>query len=210
MNRLQGELERLYGHAMVLELEGAGGWSELAKVWTGVQVELEWPAPGIAVNGSDACQLWFSVPGSVSALEAEGLLAALRSRYLCDVRPDRIRIRTKTAPPPFQAGPERWSAFVTPDLAALFDEGPWLDLPPGDDAQAELLSRLKPIPADALRRALPLLQPVPQAAAPLARMPEDDDPRRFLLRVMNDAAEDMHLRIEAAKALLGGKEGQPR
>jgi len=210
MNRLQGELERLYGHARVLELEGAGSWSELAKVWTGVQAELELPAPGIAVNGCDAYQLWFSFPASVSDPEAERLLAALRSRYLGDVRPDRIRIRTKAAPPPFQAAPERWSAFVTPDLAALFDEGPWLDLPPGDDAQAELLSRLKTIPSDALRRALPLLQPAPQAAAPLPRMPEDDDPRRFLLRVMNDAAVDMHLRIEAAKALLDGNEGQRR
>lgn len=210
MNRLQGELERLYGHARVLELEGAGSWSELAKVWTGVQAELELPAPGIAVNGCDAYQLWFSFPASVSDPEAERLLATLRSRYLGDVRPDRIRIRTKAAPPPFQAAPERWSAFVTPDLAALFDEGPWLDLPPGDDAQAELLSRLKPIPADALRRALPLLQPAPQAAAPLPQMPDDDDPRRFLLRVMNDAAVDMHLRIEAAKALLDGNEGQRR
>jgi hypothetical protein len=195
---------------MVLELAGPGGWTELAKVWTGVQAELELPAPGIAVNGADAYQLWFSFPGTVSASEAERLLASLRSRYLREVRPDRIRFNSKAVPPPFQVSPERWSAFVTPDLAALFDEGPWLDLPPGDDAQAELLSRLKPIPADGLRRALALLQPVVAAGAPSPQAPQDSNPRSFLLRVMNDATVDMHLRIEAAKALLAGDEGQRR
>jgi hypothetical protein len=217
MNRLQGELQRLYGNAMVLELAGAGGWTELAKVWTGVQADLELPAPGIAVNGSDAYQLWFSFPDTVSASDAEGMLAVLRARYLGDVRPHRIRFNAKAAPPPFQAAPERWSSFVTPDLAALFDEGPWLDLPPGDDAQAELLSRLKSIPADALRRALPRLVPAPQAGTPApqagtpsSQTPERDDPRRFLLRVMNDATVEMRLRIEAARALLGGSEGQRR
>jgi hypothetical protein len=207
MNRLQGELQRLYGNAMVLELTGAGGWGELAKVWTGVQSDLELPAPGIAVNGVDAYQLWFPFPDTVSASEAERFLASLRSRYLREVRPERIRLNAKAAPPPFQAKPERWSAFVTPDLAALFDEGPWLDLPPGDEGQAELLSRLKPIPADGLRRALALLQPVAQSGTAPSQGTEDSDPRRFLLRVMNDASVDMHLRIEAAKALLAGNEG---
>jgi hypothetical protein len=210
MNRLQGELQRLYGNAMVLELAGAGSWAELAKVWTGVQADLELPAPGIAVNGTDAYQLWFSFPDTVSASDAEGFLGSLRSRYLREVRPERIHLNAKAAKPPFQAAPERWSAFVTPDLAALFDEGPWLDLPPGDDAQAELLSRLKPIPADNLRRALQQLEPVAQATAPSSPAQEQDDPRRFLQRVMNDATVEMHLRIEAAKALLGANEGQRR
>lgn len=216
MNRLQGELQRLYGQAdgtgkvMVLELAGAGGWAELSKVWSGVQADLELPAPGIAVNGSDAYQLWFSFPDGVVASEAEGFVASLRARYLRDVRPERIRLNTKAARPPFQAAPERWSAFLTPDLAALFDEGPWLDLPPGDDAQAELLSRLKSMPAEDLRRALQRRKPAAEASAPSSQPQEQDDPRRFLLRVMNDATVDMHLRIEAAKALLAGHEGQRR
>ena len=116
-----------------------------------------------------------------------------------------------TAVPPFQSAPECWSAFVTPDLAALFDETPWLDLPPGADAQAELLSRLQPIGARELQRALQRLQPPAEAASSaLHAATNDDDPRRFLLRVMNDAGVEMRLRIEAAKALLLAAEGSPR
>lgn len=213
MNRLQAELQRLYGpdRVAVLEVAGAGGWAELAKVWQGVQADLELPAPGIAVNGSDACQLWFSFLEGVSPLEAEGLLASLRSRYLRDVRPERIRMsRQPGAMPPFQVAPERWSAFVTQDLAALFDEGPWLDLPPGVDAQAELLSRLRPMAAEGLQRALQRLQPPATASMPASQGVQQDDPRDFLLRVMNDAGVDLQWRIEAAKALLLSQEGPRR
>jgi hypothetical protein len=95
----------------------------------------------------------------------------------------------------------RWSAFVAPDLAAVFGDDPSLDLPPGDEAQAEVLSRIQPIPAADWQRAIasadpaarPVSQPTPTA---------QDDPRRFLLSVMNDATVDMALRVEAAKALL--------
>jgi hypothetical protein len=209
MNRLQGELQRLYGSAdapdrvAVLELAGAGGWSGLARVWQGVQADLELPAPGIAVNGADAYQLWFSFADAASVGSAERLIDALRARYLPDVPPERIRINLQPAPmPPLEVGAERWSAFVTPDLAALFDEGPWLDLPPGVDAQAELLSRLQPIAAKDLARAMERLEPAPEATAPAPQRSEEMDPKRFLLQVMNDAGVDMHLRIEAAKALL--------
>lgn len=209
MNRLQGALQRLYGsvdapdRVAVLELAGAGGWSGLAKVWQGVQADLELPAPGIAVDGSDAYQLWFSFPEAAAAGSAERLLAALRARYLPDVPPERIRSNLRPAPmPPLQVAAERWSAFVTADLAALFDEGPWLDLPPGVDAQAELLSRLQPMTADGLRRALERLETSPAPTTPTQQRSEEMDPRRFLLHVMNDAGVDMHLRIEAAKALL--------
>lgn len=213
MNRLQAESQRLYGpdRVAVLELAGAGGWAELAKVWQGVQADLELPAPGIAVNGSDAYQLWFSFLEGVSPLEAEGLLAALRRRYLRDVHPERIRAsRLPGTLPPVQVAPDRWSAFVTQDLAALFDEGPWLDLPPGVDAQAELLSRLQPMTPEGLQRALQRLQPPATASMPSPQGAEQDDPRGFLLRVMNDPGVDMPWRIEAAKALLASQEGQRR
>ena len=39
--------------------------------------------------------------------------------------------------------PEHWSAFVAPDLAHIFNDTPWLDLPPNLEGQAELLARLK-------------------------------------------------------------------
>jgi hypothetical protein len=209
MNRLQAELQRLYGsphapeRAAVLELAGAGGWSELAKVWQGVQADLELPAPGIAVNGADAYQLWFALPDASAAGDAERLLAGLRRRYLREVPPERIRSGLRPAPvPPLQVQAERWSAFVTQDLAALFDEGPWLDLPPGVDAQAELLSRLQTMGADPLMRALQRLESSPEPATSAQQRAEEGDPRRFLLQVMNDAGVDMRLRIEAAKALL--------
>ncbi|MEJ5992712.1 hypothetical protein WG902_22170 [Ramlibacter sp. PS3R-8] len=213
MNRLQAESQRLYGtgRAAVLELAGAGGWTELAKVWQGVQAELELPAPGIAVNGSDAHQLWFSFPQAVAAPEAERFLASLRAHFLREVPPERIRFNLHPAPmPPFQVGPDRWSAFVTQDLATLFDAGPWLDMPPGVEAQAELLSRLQSMAPQALQRAMQRMKPVASASMPLPQGAEQDDPRSFLLRVMNDAHADMHLRIEAAKALLLAQDGQRR
>lgn len=213
MNRLQAELQRLYGkgRTAVLELAGAGGWAELAKVWQGVQADLELPAPAIAVNGSDAYQLWFSFSVQVAAAEAESFLAALRARYLRDVPADRVRFNLQpVSMPPFQLGPDRWSAFVTQDLAALFDEGPWLDMPSGVDAQADLLSRLQSMPADAVQRAMLRLKPVAEANMPASLATDPDDPRSFLLRVMNDAGVDMHLRIEAAKALLGAQQGPGR
>ena len=210
MNRLQAELRRLYGtgRVAVLELSGAGGWAGLAKAWLGVQSDLGLPAPAIAVNGSDAYQLWFSFGEAVAAEEAEGFLTSVWSRYLREVPPDRVRFSLDPETlPPFQVEPDRWSAFVTQDLATLFDEGPWLDMPSGVDAQADLLSRMQPIPADALRRARLRLKPAADASMPLADGVDQEDPRGFLLRVMNDGNADMHLRIEAAKALLLAREG---
>jgi hypothetical protein len=146
--------------------------------------------------------------------EALAVLEALRRRYLADVPQDRLR--TTPAPaaapeisgmPPGERGEERWSAFVAPDLAALFVDEPWLDLPPGNDAQAELLSRLQCMsPAD-LRRAI--AQPPAEAtAAPSSSAAPSQDPRGFLLAVMNDRGIELHLRIEAAKALLPYYEAQ--
>lgn len=56
------------------------------------------------------------------------------------------------------------------------------------------------IPAPAIERA-PVAVPASAAPASAAASPEDD-PRGFLLRVMNDERIEMALRIEAAKALL--------
>jgi hypothetical protein len=92
---------------------------------------------------------------------------------------------------------------VAPDLAPLFVDEPWLDQPPGADAQAELLSRVQPATPEAFARALAKLAPA--AAAPGTGRPatgDRADPRQFLLSVMQDASVDLQLRIEAAKALL--------
>jgi hypothetical protein len=208
------------GHARTLVLQAMlpAGWGALSAAWSGVQADFEFPAPAIAVTGIDAYQLWFSLAQPVPLADAAAFLDGLRARYLAQVRPDRLATRPSTASatqrvplvPGLQADPGRWSAFVTPDLAALFADEPWVDLPPSADAQANVLGGLASIPRDVFARALaqlrpaerPLAPPVAAATSALATFAETTDPRRFLLAVMNDGTVDLRLRIEAAKALL--------
>ena len=219
-SRLQTELQRLFDtqpdaqgrvRTLVLGISGPADWPELAAVWRGVQTELNWPAPAIAINGVDAFELWMSLREPVMQDDARRVLQHLCARYLGDVAPARWRLwpaldEDSAAPPQAQpqlhAATGRWSAFVAPDLAAVFGDDPSLDLPPGDEAQAEVLSRIQPIPAADWQRAIASADPpVRQASMPTTPKPQDD-PRRFLLNVMNDATVDMALRVEAAKALL--------
>ena len=121
-----------------------------------------------------------------------------------------------------QANGGRWSAFVAPDLAPVFAEEPWLDLPPSLDGQSNLLSGLDSIELADFQRALERLTPTsipahprPPAESPVTAVAGVDpvrtgsaptgawpDPQRFLLDVMNDDTVVLGLRIEAAKALL--------
>jgi hypothetical protein len=228
MNRLQTELLRLYGpqdaqaqgaaggtvRAMVLEVAKPAGWDEVSTVWQGVQVDLELPPPAIALSGTDAYQLWFSFAQPVPHGQVLALMEALRSRYLGDAGQARITMHPPGAAqglrlPPFEAQPGQWSAFVAADLAALFADERWLDLTPGADAQAELLSRLQSVTAHEWTQALARLAPSETASAGDAAPASGSlDPRRFLLEVMNDPAVDLRLRIEAAKALLPFFEGK--
>lgn len=222
MNRLEAELHRLFlspgqsredaaARALVLEVTGAGAWNELAKAWQGVQADLQLPAPGIAVSGSDGYQLWFSLAEPVPPGQALAFLDALAKRYLGEVPAERIRTSPSAMPgaktprvPPLQVAEGRWSAFVTVDLAAVFADEHWLDLPPTPDAQADVLSRLQCTPPADLLRAVERLAsaevPLPQGAVQGVAPPLD--PRGFLLEVMNDRSVALPLRIEAAKALL--------
>jgi hypothetical protein len=133
--------------------------------------------------------------------------------------------RTPAMVPALQVNCTDWSAWVAPELAVMFTDTPWLDIEPVDDGQAALLRPLRPIrqaefdaalarlhepalradaPANA-PAAVPAREPAGASATPaIASAPtaEDDAPRRFLLRVMNDERIDMALRVEAAKALL--------
>lgn len=234
MNRLHSELRRLYlpegsdddgplvdAHgqvrALVMELARPAEWELLAKVWHGVQDDLELPAPAIAVSGTEGLQLWFSLSEPVSASRGEAFLAHLRARYLAGVATARVRLYPSEADPQrhaalvpaCQAATGNWSAFVAPGLAPVFADTPWLDIPPGADGQADLLARLQSIkPAafdSAMRRLQPPAPPVsPHLAPPAGPGVEgtDLDPRRFLQQVLNDEAAPLALRIEAAKALL--------
>ena len=242
MTRLDDEFQRLYVapperpdvvRALVLELTGPADWATLSAVWRGVQADLELPAPAIAVNGRDALQLWFSLREPVNAAAGRVWLDALRARYLPDLPTRRVRLLCGVAPssqpgsdgsaaqvPAAQAVPDQWSAFVAQDLTPIFEETPWLDIPPGDDGQAQLLAPLKSLAPSqwaqacaALAPALPTVAAVAPGPAPAVAAstpaPSVDgegptpDPRTFLLRVMNDPAQPMSLRVEAAKALLG-------
>jgi hypothetical protein len=253
MTRLHTEWRRLFqpspdspdgalltpeGHTrtLVLEATGPAAWSRLAPVWQVVQTELALPAPGIAVNGRDGCQLWFSLAQPVSPAQGADFLRALTTRYLGDVAPARLRCfpdrsgpgSVPAAVPGQQAASGPWSAFVTPDLAPLFDDEPWLDLAPGDDAQADLLARLASTPVTDIERALHHLMPpaattpapapeaTPAAGPPPAQPAEHavsgprggyTDPRDFLRAVMNDPTVPLPLRIEAARALLAAPDG---
>lgn len=219
MTTLQSELQRLHFPtaakdqdtdanglvwAMVLELAKPANWNELAKVWQGVQIDLDLPAPAIAVSGLDGYQLWFSLSEPLPAHQALAFLDALRMRYLSDIALDRVgRLLAQQAPmvPALQTTTGNWSAFVAPDLAPVFAETPWLDVPPSASGQSDLLSRLERIkPAD-FQRALKRLQP-PKVSPEMPPRAADQDPKGFLLNVMNNDTLALSLRIEAAKALL--------
>lgn len=216
--------------AAVIELARPADWSRIGAVWRAVQADLGLPAPAIAVNGRDGFQLWFALAEEALVPAATALLQALVRQHLPELQAaGRLRLwpgaeaEARPPLPPQASGPEQWSAFVAPDLAPVFQDEPWLDTEPGPDAQAEVLSRLSCLGREALQNALATLeaatadavdlQPPPAkmppattltaTAAPAAPSPDSEEPRRFLLRVMNDERVDMALRIEAAKALLG-------
>jgi hypothetical protein len=213
--------------AMVLELARPADWDLLGQVWRGVQADLAWPAPAIAVTGVDGFALWFSLAEPVPVATASAVLQALRQRYLGQVPLDRMRLLPEASGqariqevPSLQGRQDQWSAFVAPDLAPVFADTPWLDIPPSLEGQADLLSRLDSIPRVDWLRALDALAPsvatsapssLPSFASTVSSLPlaqptvlagPHTDPRRFLSEVMNNEAVPLALRIEAAKALL--------
>ena len=232
MNRLPTELHRLYAppapndpapapeqaslvnaqgqvRAMVLELGRPADWAPLAKVWHGVQAELDLPAPAIAVSGVDGYQLWFSLAEPLPAAQALAFLESLRAHFLADIKPHRISLmpaldaasaqsaqsaRHARPVPAQQASSGRWSAFVAPDLAPVFADEPWLDLPPNPDGQAALLSRLKSIVAADFQRAVDTLRP----ALPTARAV--DPPQLFAPTATAAHAAPAALAAPAARA----------
>jgi len=253
MNRLQSELHRLYLHrsqahaeagpqpatlidlsgrvrAMVMELTRPPSWEILARVWHGVQTEMDLPAPAIAVSGVDGLQLWFSIAEPVAVAQAHAFLEGLRSRFLPELESGRVRLMPASDAtalrqdlharlvPARQEQGGNWSAFVAADLAPVFAETPWLDIPPNDEGQAALLRSLDVMKQTAFEAALEKLAASTQPShstntvatgvddAPAHERPvaaaAGGDPERFLRQVMDDDTVALALRIEAAKALL--------
>jgi len=239
MNRLQAELQRLFlpdgaelredgfgldqlladrdtTRVAVLQLSRPLGWDEISAVWQGVQQDLDFPPPAIAISGHDRYELWFSFAEPVPVSEAQDMLQGLQQRYVASTRSaDRIGFFPPRGPlphtgeklPPSQVAPGQWSAFVAPDLGPLFSDERWLDHPPGTDAQADLLSRFQSIPAQRFARAMAQLRaeaapPAQELALRSSNDTKAQSPQDFLLEVMRDPAVDLPLRVDAAKALL--------
>lgn len=207
--------------ALVLQLARPADWPAMAHLWQGVQDDLNLPAPAIAVNGVDGYQLWFSVSQAITADQAHGFLTLLCHRYWAEVPAERVSLMPLAqggTPPTWRhaapvPAPARmagqWSAFVARDLAPVFNDSPWLDIPPNPEGQADLLLRLRSIEHDELVALLGASAPAHAASAgshtspdPLVPQAPPQDAHQFLLRVMNDPTVELALRIEAAKALL--------
>lgn len=229
---------------LVLELARPADWALLGAVWRGIQAELSLPAPAIAVNGQDGYQLWMRLAEPVPTEQALRFLQGLRQRFLPpDLAPGRLRTwpaRTAQQPPRLpphelherppaarEDDSARWAAFIAPDLAPVFEDSPWLDIPPNPEGQADLLARRPAISKAAFDAACeqlaaqtrssepPLHDTAPHQTADAAATITDArhpapltdtaclDPREFLLRVMNDSGLPMQQRIEAARALWG-------
>ena len=216
--------------AIVMELAQPPSWDVLSRVWRGVQTELGLPAPAVAVSGLDGVQLWFSLAEPIDAAQAQAFLGCLRLRFLADIEPGRVRLMPASDAsalrqqsharmvPARQEHTGNWSAFVAPDLVPVFADSPWLDVPPNEEGQATLLHGLE-VMRQAVFEAVfeklrPTEHPLPATVAasvnnvgvPVNGQPEAEstssDPRKFLLRVMNDNTVALALRVEAAKALL--------
>lgn len=222
MNRYATETLRLYGwlpaeglaldrppesaRALVLTFPMGSAWEVVAEVWQGVQTGWGWPAPAIAVDGAGSYQLWFALAHAVSAFQAQVWAAEVGRRWCPSV--DKARMGAYPGPVPVQlpgrqVATDQWSAFVAPDLAALFADTPWLDGPPNPDAQADLLARFVVTPPAVLTAQVDVQPPAMQADIPADRRPPRyTDPVVFLTDVMNNPTVDWSARIEAAKVLL--------
>lgn len=121
---------------------------------------------------------------------------------------------------------ERWSAFIDPSMGSMFVDETWLEMAPNLDKQAAMLAGVESIKPEDFQRVLTLLQ---AEAALFASMDDNtrsgndagpqnltanclrsslglgsdfEDPKSFLMAVMNDGNTSVRDRIEAAKALL--------
>ena len=180
----------------------------LGGVGDDLQTELDLPAPAVSVSGGKAYGLWFSFATAVPLARAAAFAEGLRQHYLAEVPTTRVTLHPH-APlklVPAHQGDGRWSAYIDASLGSMFVDEPWLEMAPSPHKQAELLAGQASIKPDVLERALGILQPAATSAPAYAPTGETDgvhqEPVGFLLAIMNDAAVDTGLRIEAAKALL--------
>jgi len=225
--KLNRQQQRLYGHpqasssrCLCLIFTRASDWPALSELQQAIQHELDLPAPALSVDGQ-GFRLWLSLAEAVDVSTGSAFLEALRQRYLADLPASRLQLDPNvpaTLPPLALAADERWSAFIDPTMGSMFCDEPWLDLPPNQDQQADLLSRFTSLSTTDFANAHALLlaqntpstaNDAPQPAISTVNPPEMfktcgpfADPHSFLLAVINDPGISLAQRIDAAKALL--------
>lgn len=227
---------------MVMNFDRAADWEQVGHLYQAVQDELDLPAPAVSVSGHQGYGVWFSLAEPVPVAQAQVFLNALRLKYLADLPATKLHLRPEIEPPAaavqslMKLTPTRhkatgkWSAYIDPSLVGMFVDGPWLEMAPNMDRQADILAGLKSIAAGDFQRALSLLQAPPEpdvAPSPMessANLQNEaaaqsgravgptratlnvgnnfHDPQSFLLAVMNDSSASARQRIKAAKALL--------
>ena len=207
--------------AMVVDFERAADWERVAQLYQAVQGELELPAPALSVSGHRGYRLWFSLAEAVDAAQARDFLAALQRKYLSDMPAVQVGLAPAALTPGLHLVTGKWSAFIDPSMVGMFADGPWLEMDPNRDKQADLLASLESITTEDFGKALDvLLKPIEEAANPAPAVTERPvaasgagrphstlnndfrDPQSFLLAVMNDPTASVRNRIRAAKALL--------
>lgn len=157
--------------AMAVDFARAADWEQAARLYRGVQEDLDLPAPAVSVSGSDGYRLWFSLAEPVPVAQASGFLHALHRQYLADIPlahlqfhpdaggPASTAERLLDLAPALHKATGKWSAFVDPALGSMFIEEPWLDMAPNLDKQADMLAGCASMQTGDLLRALDILQP---------------------------------------------------
>jgi hypothetical protein len=234
------DLVSLDGRArvMLVNFSSAADWEQAAKLYQAVQDDLDLPAPAVSVSGRKGYRLWFSITEPLPVAEVRRFLDALRRKYLADIPVKNLSYRPDIGPvaldvinlaPAQHMANGKWSAFIDPSMVGMFVDGPWLEMAPNMDRQADILAGLKSIKAGDFQRALSILETPAEpdngsapsaieefdeyqgepALGPSGRAPrrlsvgsDYADPKSFLLAVMNDPSASARQRIKAARVLL--------
>ncbi|EKE17885.1 MAG: hypothetical protein ACD_10C00227G0001, partial [uncultured bacterium] len=129
-----------------------------------------------------------------------------------------------TLAPAFHPASGKWSAFIDPSLGSMFITESGLEMAPNMDRQTAMLAGLKSIAVADFQRVLNDLEAVAAADSATARTSREsasqtradieqrdsvldvgshfNDPKSFLLAVMNAPSASTEQRIKAAKTLL--------
>ncbi|PKO88950.1 MAG: hypothetical protein CVU16_12980 [Betaproteobacteria bacterium HGW-Betaproteobacteria-10] len=217
--------------AMFIHFKKPGDWEQVGNLYQAVQLELDLPAPALSISGQKGFQLWFSLAAPVPLAQTRSFLNALRQKYLADIPSAALELlpaadqpTAVTLVPAFDTTSGKWSAFIDPSLGSMFITESGLEMAPNMDRQAAMLAGLKSIEVADFERVLHHLQTLtatPGASAQTSRQSTSqpgadtgqepsmrdignnfNDPKSFLLAVMNAPSASTEQRIQAAKALL--------